>query len=114
VRDYTPEQLRRLNWLVAVRIFGDNRHLHDGDIADIRGPHGSLPAEAYTTDWQHVGRVLEWLVKNVDCVCIDTGTEAWGVESDNVDVSASSLSLAVCLHALAVVGVDVETEINNT
>ena len=109
--DYTPAQLRTLDWLIAVHIFHDHRHIYDGGVADIRGPNASLPAEAYTTDWEYAGRVLEWLAQRTEALCIDAGTESWGVESDKYDIVAPTLPLAICLHALQVAGVDVEKEV---
>lgn len=161
MRDYTPEQLRKLDGLIEQHVFGHEIVCWDWpcgrepecgtyeasmsqnngedfrwfiergpvyvdpdtsdfwppspwpeDTSDIPGLHALVtPAPHYTTCWTHAGLVLEWLGPRVETVCIDAGTETWGVESDKYDVFAPSLTLAICLHALAVAGVDVAKEV---
>jgi hypothetical protein len=142
--DYTQGQLRKLDGLIEMHVFGrkivawdfphgegpccevvrnksqDEEHIayvemrhvpHEGQDEEPIVHVGMRRVLHYTTDWRHAGWVLEWLAKNVDCVCIDTGTEAWYSESEGREAVAHTLPLAICLHALMVTGVDVAKEL---
>jgi hypothetical protein len=139
VNDYTPEQLRKLDVLIARHIFRltvlDMPQWMPDTFAGIELQSGRWEAFVtveptglqdevcpdYTTDWRHAGRVLEWLVG----VKAYTGgvtlrhrpsRNEWqsGILVGRLSPApgvANTLPLAICLHALRVVGVDVEREV---
>jgi hypothetical protein len=110
VSDYTPEQLRRIDGLIEQHVFGRAVEWRDGVPYS---PDHSAPMllPEYTAAGTWAWLVLEWLARNVGTVCIDVGTETWYSVCEKIEVVAITLPLAVCLHALAVAGVDVEKEV---
>ena len=134
--DYTLDQLRRIDGLVEQHVFGSRIVVWDFPYGD--GPCyevertesqdddgetlayvGMLHVPPYTTDWAHAGRVLEWLVTWSRYMCIELRknpqTQAWYSDEEPGGMEegeGATLQLAICLHALAVAGVDVEREVN--
>ena len=120
--DYTPGQLRRIDMLVAVHVEGlrvDASEWHNlsDAVRDAGGNLATVPH--YTTDGAHAWRVLEWLVEGeADIEICKSMDGSGGYRSlDTTDWyhqrwgEAKTLPLAICLHALAVAGADVEKEV---
>ena len=163
MREYTPEQLRRIDGLVEQHVFEHQivcwdwpcgwAEEHDEYEAsktstvdkysayDERGPvyiepgtsdfwppkpwlgKGKdwalvTPVPHYTTDWRHAGRVLERLVPKTYYGYLELTqnpqTKMWYSDAEPGGMGegeGATLQLAICLHALAVAGVDVEKEV---
>ena len=92
--DYTPEQLRRIDGLVGEHVMGSP---------------GLRVYPQYTTCWTHAGLVLEWIVNRRAITLSRWHDES--MQGEGVLSEATSLPLVICLHALAVAGVDVAKEV---
>lgn len=117
--NYTPEELRRIDALVAEKVFKFDIAYYEkyqgsdysGPLIDLPYPQGYSICPHYTISIADAWTIVEKLVDHDPVICqwyYEDDTWEWSCSFEDDSAKASTVPLAICLAALKAVDIDID------